>query len=450
VLLDLVVNHTSDQHQWFQEARSDKESKYRAWYVWSKERPEDWDEGMVFPGVQERTWTFDRKAKEYYFHRFYEFQPDLNLDNEAVRQEIARIMGYWLQLGADGFRVDAVPFIIESKWPGKPHKLIFDYLTEMRRFVQWRSANGVLLGEANVVPDEARQYFGEHDDGLHLMFNFWVNQHLFLSLAKHDARPLAKAIEETSDIPARAQWAHFLRNHDELDLGRLSDEDRKLVFQRFGPKENMQLYHRGIRRRLAPMLGEADQIELAYSLLFSLPGTPVLRYGDEIGMGDNLRLKQREAVRTPMHWSDTHQAGFSTASRLVHPVIATGEYGYPQVNVEYQLRDRQSLLHWTIDMIRLRKSCPEIGWGQCQVLPCDEPSILALHHSWGSRSLLVVHNLSDQPRQTRLTVPAGRAQLVSHLTGKTLKAQSKDRYRIQLEKFGYDWYRIHDDSLDYG
>jgi maltose alpha-D-glucosyltransferase / alpha-amylase len=236
VIMDLVVNHTSDQHRWFQSARRDKNSKFRDWYIWSKERPPDWDEGMVFPGVQDSTWTYDEEAGEYYFHRFYEFQPDVNISNPEVRTEIRRIMGYWLALGVSGFRVDAVPFIIEVTQPGeKTSDLKFEHLAEMRRFLQWRRGDAILLGEANVLPKDAAPYFGEHEDGIHMMFNFYVNQHLFYALATADVAPLRDALEATSRAPEGAQWANFLRNHDELDLGRLTDEQREKVFARFGP-----------------------------------------------------------------------------------------------------------------------------------------------------------------------------------------------------------------------
>ena len=311
VIVDLVINHTSDEHPWFQEARSSKDSKHRDWYVWCEDKPSDWDQGMVFPGVQEATWTYDKKAKAYYFHRFYEFQPDLNMNNPTVRDEVCRIMGFWLQLGVSGFRVDAVPFVLETPAPGKAKpKTKFSYLGEMRRFLQWRRGDAILLDEANILPKEAQKYFGDEGNGLHLMFNFFVNQYVFYTLATADTKPLIKALQETRISFPVSQWAHFLRNHDELDLGRLSDEERQKVFDRFGPEENMQLYNRGIRRRLFPMLGNRQQIELAYSLLFSLPGTPVIRYGDEIGMGEDLDLKERNAVRTPMQWSDDPQSGF--------------------------------------------------------------------------------------------------------------------------------------------
>ncbi len=256
VIVDLVVNHTSDQHPWFIESRSSKDNPKRTWYVWEEKKPSDWDEGMVFPGVQKSTWTWDKVSRSYFFHRFYDFMPDLNTDNPDVRREIYRIMGYWLQLGVSGFRVDAVPFILESPAPGKKKpKLRFEYLKEMRKFLQWRRGDAVLLGEANVLPKDTMNYFGDNGDGIHLMFNFFVNQYCFYALASGETKQLIKALEATRDIPPASQWAHFMRNHDELDLGRLKEEERQLVFERFGPDKHMQLYERGIRRRLSTMLG---------------------------------------------------------------------------------------------------------------------------------------------------------------------------------------------------
>jgi maltose alpha-D-glucosyltransferase/alpha-amylase len=445
VLMDLVVNHTSDEHRWFQEARSDKNSRYRDWYVWSKKRPADWNKGMVFPGVQDRTWTYDRRAQEYYFHRFYDFQPDLNIDNAEVRTEIRRIIGYWLELGVEGFRVDAVPFLIERVIPGQEEgEQVFEYLTEFRRFLQWRMGDAILLGEANVLPEETKPYFGEDGgDGIHMMFNFWVNQHLFYALATADVRPLVEAIRATADIPRTAQWAHFLRNHDELDLGRLTDEQREQVFARFGPEEQMQLYHRGIRRRLASMLGDRRHEELAYSVMFSLPGTPVIRYGDEIGMGDNLELKEREAVRTPMQWANEPQAGFSTAEKLVHPVIEEGVWSYQRINVEAQRRDPDSLLNWTAGMIRLRKECPEIGWGDYTILQTGSPHVLAMRYDWRGNSVLVVHNFDERPHEAHIEPDVEGGDTLADLReDEELHGDGSGAHRIILEAHGYRWFRI--------
>jgi maltose alpha-D-glucosyltransferase/alpha-amylase len=444
VVMDLVVNHTSDQHRWFQEARRDKNAPHRDWYVWSKKRPANWKTGMVFPGVQQSTWTYDKEAGEYYFHRFYDFQPDLNMQNPAVRTEIRRIMGYWLELGVAGFRVDAVPFIIETPPDGKKKPdMHFEYLVDMRRFLQWRRGDGVLLGEANVIPKQTANYFGRDGDGIHMMFNFFVNQHLFYALATADIGPLVAALRATKKLPPGAQWAQFLRNHDELDLGRLSDEQRAKVFERFGPEPAMQLYNRGIRRRLAPMLGNQQQIELAYSVLFSLPGTPVIRYGDEIGMGDDLSLKERDAVRTPMQWTSDPQAGFSTCSKTIHPVIGKGPYRYEQVNVEKQRRDPGSLLSWTAAMIRLRKECPEIGWGDWKILPTGSPGVLAMRYDWRGNSLLLVHNFDERAHELRVRPGVeGGEKLVNLLVQDESTADPGGTHDISLEAYGYRWYRV--------
>jgi maltose alpha-D-glucosyltransferase/alpha-amylase len=443
VIMDLVVNHTSDRHEWFREARGSTESPFHDWYVWSKKRPPNWQSGMVFPGVQERTWTRAPEVGKHYFHRFYEFQPDLNMENPEVREEVRRIMGFWLALGVAGFRLDAVPFILEKpSKDGGTHPLRFEYLEEMRRFLQWRVGDGVLLGEANVLPEEARRYFSERG-GLHLMFNFWVNQHLFFALASGDARPLGAALRATRRLPETAQWAQFLRNHDELDLGRLADEQRAAVFERFGPEERMQLYGRGIRRRLAPMLGERKRLELAYSLMFSLPGTPVLYYGEEIGMGDDLSLRERESVRTPMQWSAERNAGFSAAEKPVAPVVSDGPYGYEHVNVERQRRDPDSLLRFITRLIRLRIECPEIGWGDWKPVPTRSPHVLALLYRWRGSAVLCVHNFDEQPHEVTLRLEDEDARrLVDLIHEEHSDADRSGRHRLALEAHDYRWFSV--------
>jgi maltose alpha-D-glucosyltransferase / alpha-amylase len=443
VVMDLVVNHTSDRHPWFRDARRSISSPFHDWYVWSKKRPPNWKSGMVFPGVQERTWTRAKEVGEYYFHRFYDFQPDLNMAHPEVREEVRRIMGFWLALGVAGFRLDAVPFILEKPSAGgRGQPLRFEYLEEMRRFVQWRVGDAVLLGEANVPPNESQTYFSERG-GLHMMFNFWVNQHVFYALASADVRPLAKALQATRKLPATAQWAQFLRNHDELDLGRLTKEQQVAVFERFGPEEAMRLYGRGIRRRLAPMLGERRRLELAYSLMFSLPGTPVLYYGDEIGMGDNLALAERRTVRTPMQWSSDRNAGFSTADKLVSPVIAGGPYGYENVNVERQRRDPDSFLRWMTRMIRLRIECPEIGWGAWKLVATRSPYVLALLYRWRGSALLCVHNFDEQPHEVTLRLAGEDAdRLVDLISEDHSQAGPGGTHRISLAAYGYRWYAV--------
>ena len=444
VVMDLVVNHTSDRHPWFQEARRDPDSPRRDWYVWSDKKPKHMHRGMVFPGHQESTWTWDAEARAYYFHRFFDFQPDLNVAAPAVREEIRRILGYWLQLGVSGFRIDAVPFLLEHTKPDRAEgEQEFAFLYELRRLAQLRTSDVLLLGEANVEPGAETPYFGRSGEGLQMLFNFYVNQHLFLALATGQVRPLAEALRATRRLPAGAQWAHFLRNHDELDLGRLSDEDRARVFDRFAPEERMQLYGRGIRRRLAPMLGDRARLELAYSLLFALPGTPVLRYGDEIGMGDDLSLPERAAVRTPMQWSDEPQAGFSTARKTVTPLIDDDVWGYRRVNVAAQQRDPTSLFNWTARLIRLRKECPEIGWGTWTLLATGSPHVLALRHDWRGSSVLTLHNLSDQPQAVRVRPGVdGGDRLLDLLAEDESRARASGAHHLALPAFGYRWFRV--------
>jgi maltose alpha-D-glucosyltransferase / alpha-amylase len=447
ILIDLVVNHTSDQHPWFQEARRDPGSKYRDWYVWSKTKPRNAAAGVVFPGVQKSTWNYDPVAKLWYFHRFYDFQPDLNAAHPEVQAEILKIMGFWLQLGVSGFRMDAVPFVISTKGAAiKTPVEQYDLLREFREFLSWREGEAIVLAEANVLPDTDLDYFGANGERLQMMFNFLVNQNLFYALATADAKPLADALKATKPRPATAQWGHFLRNHDELDLGRLTDEQRERVFAEFGPEPGMQLYDRGIRRRLAPMLGgDRRRLELAYSLMLTLPGTPVIRYGDEIGMGDNLKLPERQGARTPMQWSAEPQGGFSKNPKPIVPVISSGPFGYRHTNVAQQRRDPNSFLNWMERMIRMRKEVPEIGWGDFAILSPRKPGILALRYDWRGNSVVVLHNLTSTPCETFLDIGLPKKEanhLINLLSDEHSTAPDSSKHCILLEPYGYRWFRV--------
>jgi maltose alpha-D-glucosyltransferase / alpha-amylase len=452
LLIDLVVNHTSNEHPWFKEARSDPQSKYRDWYVWSKKKPRNAASGIVFPGVQKSTWTYDQTAKAYYFHRFYDFQPDLNTANPEVQAEILKIMGFWLQLGVSGFRMDAVPFVIAEKGPknGKP-KEQYEMLRGFTQFLNWRAGQAIILGEANVLPDTDMDYFGVAGERLQMMFNFEVNQNLFLALATSDSRPLVKAMRATKSRPATAQWGQFLRNHDELDLGRLKEAERETVFAAFGPNPNMQLYGRGIRRRLAPMLqGDRRRLELAYSLMMTLPGTPVIRYGDEIGMGDDLHLPERSCARTPMQWSTEPQAGFTKNDKPILPTISLGPYGFQHINVAAQRRDPNSLLNWMERTIRMRKEVPEIGWGDFSFIATGTPQVLAMRYNWRNNSVLFVHNLSSEPREVRIALKREGEEdcmLANLLSDDHSRSENGGLHYILLEPYGYRWYRVC--GLDY-
>jgi maltose alpha-D-glucosyltransferase / alpha-amylase len=449
VLIDLVVNHTSNEHPWFKEARKDPNSKYRDWYIWSKKKPPRANHGMVFPGVQKSTWSYDEIARAWYFHRFYDFQPDLNTSNPEVQAEILKIMGFWIQLGVSGFRMDAVPFVIASKGANikKPTEQ-YDMLRRFREFLQWRQGDCIILAEANVPPETDFEYFGADGDRMQMMFNFHVNQHLFYALASADIGPLAAALKKTKKRPATAQWGTFLRNHDELDLARLTKQQRQVVFDAFAPKKEMQLYDRGVRRRLATMLnGDRRRMELAYSLLFTLPGTPVIRYGDEIGMGDDLSLPERNCARTPMQWSNEPRGGFTKSDRPFLPVISGGPYGFEHVNAATQRRHPESLLNWTERIIRMRKEVPEIGWGNFQIVSSRDSAVLIIRYDWRNNSVLFVHNFDSKPREISFSVGLSGEDVES---GRLLNLLSEDhsrgdregRHRLVIEGYGYRWYRI--------
>jgi maltose alpha-D-glucosyltransferase/alpha-amylase len=444
VIVDLVVNHTSVDHPWFQEARRDPHSPRRDWYIWSKEKPENLHEGMVFPGVQDSTWTWDEVAGAWYMHRFFKHQPDLNITNPAMREEIQRIMGFWLQLGATGFRLDAVPFLLEYRGltPSEDRRDPHCYLNELRDFCDWREAESVLLAEANIPMEEIGAYFGR-GDRLQMIFNFVLNQRVFLALARGEAAPVAQVIRTTPDLPLIGQWATFLRNHDELDLGRLTDAEREEAFAAFAPEERMRIFGRGIRRRLAPMLGgDARRIAMAHSLMFALPGTPVIWYGEEIGMGEDLSLPGREPVRTPMQWSDEPSAAFSTApeDRLVRRVMAEGAFGYRQVNAMSQRNRQASLLEHCRRLADTRRACPEVGWGKCRVLDVGAPGVLALRCEWRGNAVVTLHNLSHRRAEARM--PSGMGRLERLLSDTDDATPDEASRPVVLEGYGFRWFRV--------
>jgi maltose alpha-D-glucosyltransferase/alpha-amylase len=447
VIIDLVVNHTSDEHPWFVSACSDPDSPFRDWYVWSKAEPQALDQGMVFPGYQKTTWTYHEQAGAWYYHRFYDFQPDLNMANPAVRQEIEKIIGFWLQLGVDGFRLDAAPFVIELTVPDDPTpRQDFSWLTDFRTQLSWRRGDAVILAEANVEPAQLGEYFGD-GNRLPMLFNFILNQRTFLALARGEVGPILQGLAETPAIPDTCQWATFLRNHDEVDLGRLQGHERDEVFAQFGPEPDMQLYDRGIRRRLAPMLGNDQQrLKMAYALQFSLPGTPVIRYGDEIGMGDDLRLPERNAMRTPMQWSREQHGGFSTCtrkSRLRRPVISGGDFGFETVNVEDQQRDPQSLLTWFQHALLILRECPEFGDGTCSYVDSGHRSVLALVHDAPSGAMLAITNVSADA----CTIDLGAQQTqdgapVEVFSDHDYGPLADDLTSIEVGPYGYRWIRL--------
>jgi maltose alpha-D-glucosyltransferase/alpha-amylase len=445
LIIDLPINHTSDQHAWFQAARANPHSPFRDFYIWSKTRPNNADAGVVFPGYQSSVWNYDSRARAWYFHRFYPHQPDLNITNPAVRDEIYKTVGFWLELGVSGFRIDAAPFVIEEIKADQPIHRRYEFFSELRNFLSWRRGDAILLAEANVGLDEMPKYFGD-GSRMHMMYAFLVNQYLFLALARGEAAPLAYGLARMPKLPQLGQWAQFLRNHDELDLGRLTAEEREECYRAFACGPDMQLYQRGIRRRLAPMLnGDRQKIELAFSLLFSLPGTPVIYYGDELGMGDALQLPERWPVRTCMQWSDAPSAGFSRAAEdlLIHPAITEGAFGAHKVNAAAQQRDPKSLLSWTRRLIDARQACPEIGWGDLALIETGNPAVFAHRIAWNSNTMLALHNLGDQPCEVGLVLNEGEAEQLTEVFANRTYDPDRDECQIYaLDPFGYRWFRL--------
>ena len=451
ILIDLVVNHTSDEHPWFRAACSSADSPYRDWYVWSTDEPPGRRQGIVFPGEQTETWSFEERAGAWYFHRFYRFQPDLNWSNPAVRTEIGKVMSYWLELGASGFRIDAAPFVLEQTGPGMdPGPSDFSILDDWRQDTQWQVGDCILLCEANVAPSDVAHFAGGRGDGpsdrAQMIFDFLLNPKAWLALARADAEPIIEALQTAVLLPAGAQWATFLRNHDELDLGRLTDEQRSDVIAAFAPKPDMRLYGRGIRRRLAPMLrGDRRHIELAYALQFSLPGTPVVRYGEEIGMGENLALEGREAIRTPMQWDSSRNGGFSSADagELARPVVTRGRYSATKVNVTDQQRDPHSLLRWFENLVHTLREAPEIGAGHCTVVDVPLPrAVLAHRFDAPSGAILLLHNLSDKSVTIDIGALDGVDRPYDLLVDGPYAAPTKRLTGLELHGWGYRWIRL--------
>ncbi len=372
VIVDLVINHTSDQHPWFKESRKSTDNPFRDWYVWRSDTPEDTSDKVVFPDAEDSIWEKDDATGQWYLHNFYSFQPDLNLANPDVIDEIEKIIGFWTQLGVDGFRVDGVPFIVETTgYTAEQKKNLGDPLDIIRgisRHVRRRTGDGMLLGEVNVPFKDQYRFFGEHrGDGLTMQFDFVGMQATYLAMARAKAAPIITSLakREKLTLAMESQWANFLRNHDELTLDKLTDKQRQEVFDAFGPDKEMQVFDRGLKLRVPTMLGgDPRRIRMAYSLLFSLPGTPALFYGEEIGMGENLSLDGRMAVRTPMQWTSESTAGFSQAPlrRLVAP-FPKGGYSPDHVNVADQRNDPDSLYSFVRRLIYRYRQHPELGWG---------------------------------------------------------------------------------------
>ncbi|MFL5825318.1 MAG: alpha-amylase family protein [Thermoleophilaceae bacterium] len=444
VIGDLVVNHTSDEHPWFVDARRSRDAAHRDWYVW-RDEPSDEPKGVSFPGEESSNWQYDEQSGQWYLHRFYHFQPDLDTANPAVRDQIARIMGFWLEVGFSGFRIDAVPSMLETA--GLPEHVDDDpqeWLRSLRAFANRRRGDAMLLGEVNVELNQLARYFGDHGDELHMQFAFLLNQHLWLALARGEAEPLEIVVRELPQVPPDNGWVTFLRNHDELTLDKLTLPQRDEVFAAFGPDENMRLYGHGLRRRVASMLGgDPDRLRMAWSLMFTLPGTPMLLYGDEIGMGEQLELPDRMSVRTPMQWSPGPGGGFSSAppDQLVRP-LADGDFGPDQVSVDAQRRDPDSLLNWMERVIRTRKESPELGWGSSTLLDTRAPALFAHRCDWEGSTVVAVHNLGEGTESATLELGEDATGVDDLLERRDHELLEGGRLEVKLGRYGYLWIRV--------
>jgi len=445
ILTELVVNHTSDQHAWFQEARSDPKSPKRDYYVWSDTDERYRGVRIIFTDTERSNWTWDPVAKQYFWHRFFSHQPDLNYDNPAVQEEMLNVMRFWLNMGVDGFRCDAVPYLFEregTSCENLPETHAF--FKRLRATLDKEYGDRVLLAEANQWPADVRVYFGEGDE-FHMGFHFPVMPRLFMAIRREERRPITEIMQQTPEIPDNCQWAIFLRNHDELTLEMVTDEDRDYMYREYATDPRMRI-NVGIRRRLAPLMDNGRRrIELMHRLLFSLPGTPVLYYGDEIGMGDNIYLGDRNGVRTPMQWTSDRNAGFSRAdsARLYAPLIADPVYGYQALNVEAQERTPSSLLQWIKRLVAIRQRYPVFALGQLKFVHLENRRVLAFIRSHQGQNVLVVCNLSRFAQPAELELSEWKGHTPVELIGETpFPVIGEAPYQLSLGPYMFLWFKL--------
>ena len=449
VIIDFVMNHTSDQHRWFQASRKDPNGPYGNYYVWSDDDTRYPDARIIFVDTEPSNWTFDPVRKQYFWHRFFSHQPDLNFDSPDVQQAMIDALRFWLDLGIDGFRLDAVPYLYERDGTnGENLPETHEFLKRLRKEIDRDYPDRVMLCEANQWPDDVVQYFGDPATGgdeCHMAFHFPVMPRIFMAVRREQRYPISEIMEQTPSIPANCQWGIFLRNHDELTLEMVSDEERDYMWAEYAKDPRMKA-NIGIRRRLAPLLeNDINQIELFTALLLSLPGSPVLYYGDEIGMGDNIWLGDRDGVRTPMQWTPDRNSGFSSCDpgRLYLPVNMDSIYGFQVTNVESQTRNSSSLLHWMRRMIRVRKANPAFGLGTFTDIGGSNPSVLAFVRVFGDDIVLCVNNLSRFPQPVELDLRPWEGSEPIELMGDTrFPAIGELSYLLTLAGHGFYWLRI--------
>jgi len=440
VIADLVLNHTSDAHPWFQEARIPGSDR-RDWYVWSDTPDRYGDTRIIFLDTEESNWTWDDVAGAYFWHRFYSHQPDLNYDNAAVQEEMLSVVRHWLDFGFDGFRLDATPYLFEREGTNCENlPETHEYLKRVRRLVDEEFPDAVMLSEANQWPRDVVGYFGDGDE-CHMNFHFPVMPRLYMALARQRVSDIVEILDDTPDIPNGCQWATFLRNHDELTLEMVTPEDREFMWEHYAPDPAARL-NLGIRRRMAPLVGgDRGALELLHGLLLSLPGSPVLYYGDEIGMGDDISLPDRDGVRTAMQWEPVRSGGFSDAHPdEFHIPILDGEYGPEQVNVADQKADPGSFLNWLRTMLEVRKGRPEMGRGDFEILESGDDAVLAFLRTLDDRRTLVVANVAHEPRRAVITHPVVAGKVPRDVaTGEPVREAGGDPFHIELDPLGFLW-----------
>jgi maltose alpha-D-glucosyltransferase/alpha-amylase len=445
VITELVISHTSDQHPWFQQARSSRDNPRRNWYVWSDTDERYRGVRVIFKDTELSNWAWDPVSKSYYWHRFFSHQPDLNYDNPAVCEEMWKVMKFWRDMGVDGFRVDAVPYLVERE--GTPCENLpetHQVVRFLRRRLDEKYSQNFLLAEANQWPRDVRPYFGDGDE-FHMAFHFPLMPRMFMAVKLEDRKPLVDILEQTPEIPPGCQWGIFLRNHDELTLEMVSDEERAYMYDVYALDKSARL-NLGIRRRLASLMeNDRRRLELMNGMLMSLPGSPILYYGDEIGMGDNIYLGDRNGVRTPMQWSADRNAGFSAADpeRLYLPLISNPVYGYHSVNEEAQRRSDHSLLSWTKRLIRVRQSCRAFGRGRIELLRPPNHRVFAYVRELGNEKVLVVNNLSSAAQAVELDLVKFQGHIpVEMFGGNPFPRIGRLPYPLTLGPYGFYWFRL--------
>ncbi len=440
VIADLVLNHTSDQHPWFQESRRSADSPKRDWYVWSDTNQKYTGARIIFTDTERSNWTWDEQAQAFYWHRFFSHQPDLNYENPEVQQAMLDVLSYWMDMGIDGFRLDAVPYLFErdgTNCENLPETHAF--IKRLRAHINKQYPGRVLLAEANQWPEDVVDFFGDGDE-CHMAYHFPIMPRLYMALSQEDRRPIVEILERTPQIPDNCQWGTFLRNHDEMTLEMVTDEERDYLYREYANNPRMRV-NIGIRRRLAPMMDNGRRkIELMYGLLFSLPGSPFLYYGDEIGMGDNIYLGDRDGVRTPMQWSTDRNAGFSKAdfAQLYFPVIMDPVYGFQSVNVESQMRTSTSLLHWVQRAIELRRQHPVFGQGALEFIKPENRKIFAFTRTYQDETVLCVFNLSRSAQPVELDLSKYKGLIPTEMSGDVTFPQiGHQPYQLSFNEYGF-------------